>query len=87
MKNSLLEYSQQAFLVFQGVFRVTIFRLSRRLDNVFKTSSQDDFKTFSTRLQDVFKTPRKTKKCYTEEVFKTFAGLFFLIFKSEKISK
>ena len=53
---------QQAFLAFQNVFSVTIFHLSRCLQNVFKTSSQDVFKTSSRRLfkrssrrlQDVF---------------------------------
>ena len=108
---------QQIFLVFQVVFSVIIFHLSRRLEDVFKKylqyvfqkrfqsvfkmSSrclqdvfrrplkdafarpllQDVFKTSSRRLQedvlqlcleDVLKTSWKTKKCYTEDFFKTF---------------
>ena len=58
------------------------FRLPRRLQDVFKTYLQyvflkrledvleDVFKTFSRRFQDVLKTSWKTKKCYTEYVFK-----------------
>ena len=53
--------SQQTFLVFQDVFSITIFRLPRRLQDVFqkrlqgvfKMSSQDVFKTFSRRFQNV----------------------------------
>ena len=44
----------------EDVFSVTIFRLPRRLQDVFKTY-----------LQDVFKTSWKTKNCYAEDMLKT----------------
>ena len=44
----------------QDVLSVTIFRLQDVLRDVFKTS-----------LQDVFKTSRKTKNCYADDVLKT----------------
>ena len=62
--------AQQTFLVFQDVFSVTFFVFQdvlktylqyvflKRLQDVF----QDVFKTFSRRLQDVFKTSWKIKK-------------------------
>ena len=47
----------------QDVFNVTIFRLPRRLEDVFKTYLQDVFKTYR-RLG-------RQKNCYAEDVFKT----------------
>ena len=44
----------------EDVFSVTVIRLPRRHQDVFKTS-----------LQDLFKTSWKTKNCYTEGVLKT----------------
>ena len=73
--------TQQTFLVFQYVFSVTIFHLSRRLRNVFKTSLQDVFQlrlqdNFKKSLQDVFKTPsRRAYKMSSsrrlQDIFKT----------------
>ena len=79
--------SQQTFLVFEGVFSVTLFVFyvfqdifairfpkmsSRRFQDVFKTSSKTCLQdVMQLCLQDVFKTSWKTKKCYTEDVFKT----------------
>ena len=67
--------TQQTFLVFQDVFKTSsrrlqrnTFRLPRPLEDVFKTCLQD---VLQLCLQDVFKTSWKTKKCYTEDVFKT----------------
>ena len=48
----------------EDVFRVALFRLPRRLQNVFQNVLQ-------LCLGDVFKTSWKTKKCYTEDIFKT----------------
>ena len=59
----------------EDVFSVTIFRLPRRLQDVFKTSSRRFQDVFARRLQessqDVFKTSWKTKNCYAEYVLKT----------------
>ena len=52
----------------QDVFKTSSRRLPRRLQDVFKTCLQD---VLQLCLQDVFKTSWKTKRCYTEEVFKT----------------
>ena len=48
----------------EDVFSVTLFVFQ----DVFKTCLQD---VLQLCLQDVFKTSWKTKKCYTEDVFKT----------------
>ena len=110
----------------EDVFSITLFRLPRRLEDVFKTylqyvfqkrlqgvfkmSSQDVFKTFSRRfqnvlarlffkttsrrrlatmsrrhLQDVFKTSCKTKKCYTEDVFKTSSRRLQYVFTKTNV--
>ena len=58
--------SQQTFLVFQDVFSITIFRLPRRLQDVFKTYLQY---VFQKRLQGVF-------KMSSQDVFKTFSRRF-----------
>ena len=58
----------------QHVFSVTIFRLSRRLEDVLRRRLEDVFKTSRKtswrHLQDAFKTSWKTKNCYAEDVFK-----------------
>ena len=65
----------------QGVLvKINIFVLVIRLQNVFKTSFQDVFKTFSRRLQevlqkrlqDIFKTSSK----HFEDAFETYSTLF-----------
>ena len=44
---------------------------SRRLQDVFKTSCKNVFKTSSRRLQNVFKTSWKTSSRHLQDVFKT----------------
>ena len=89
-KNS--EATQQTFLVFQDVLKTSwrrlqrnTFRLPRRLQDVFKTSSRRICKT---SCNYVFKTSWKTKKCYTEDVFtKTNVCWEGFSLKFQKISK
>ena len=63
LKTSWRRLQDMSWRSLQHVFSVTILRLPRRLEDVFKTSAR--------RLQDVFKTSWKTKNCYVEDVFKT----------------
>ena len=58
--------------VFQDVFNTYLQNvLQKRLREVFQTSSQDVFKTFSRRLQDVFQTSsRRVKTCLQDVFFK-----------------
>ena len=62
----------------QHVTSVTIFRLPRRLEDVFQIRLEDVLKTswkhLARRLEDVFKTSWKIKNCYTEDVLKTSWG-------------
>ena len=52
-----------------GIFTIRLPKMSsRRLQNVFKTSSR---RVCKTSCNYVFKTSWKTKKCYTEDVLKT----------------
>ena len=73
----------------QHVFSVTILRLRRRLEDVFKTSRKTPWRD----LQDVFKTSWKRKNCYAEDVFKTswrekkFLRVVSLSNKSKCVSK
>ena len=50
--------SRHVLKTLKDIFNVTIFRLQRRLQDVFKTSSRS--------LQDIFKTSWKTRNCYAD---------------------
>ena len=79
----------------QGVFKMSsqdVFKtFSRRFQNVlarlfFKTTSRRRLATMSRRhLQDVFKTSCKTKKCYTEDVFKTSSRRLQYVFTKTNV--
>ena len=59
----------------QHVFSVTILRLPRRLEDVLRRRLEDVFKTSRKtswrHLRDIFKTSWKTKNCYAQDVIKT----------------
>ena len=67
----------------QDVFAIRLPKTSsRRLQDVFKTCLQD---VLQLCLQDVFKTSWKTKKCYTEDVFKTSSRRLQYVFTKTNV--
>ena len=63
-------------------FQRNTFRLPRRLEDVLKTCLQVVLQLY---LQDIFKTSWKTKKCYTEDVFKTSSRRLQYIFTKTNV--
>ena len=70
-------FSKTSWKCLEDVFSVTIFRLPRRLGDVFKSSSRRVCNTSSKkRLQDVFKT------CFQDFFFKTSSRRLQCVFKN-----
>ena len=76
-------YLQYVFLkCLQDVFKTFLRRLPRRLQDVFAIRLPI---MSSRRLQDVLKTSWKTKKCYTEDVFKMFSRRLQYVFSKTNV--
>ena len=69
--------------VFQDVFKTYLrYVFLKRLQDVFKMCLQD---VLQLCLQDVFKTSWKTKKCYTDDVFKKSLSLLQYVFAKTNV--
>ena len=71
----------------QDVFVICLPKMSsRRLQDVFKTSSKTSSRRVcKTSCNYVFKTSWKTKKCYTEDVFKTSSRRLQYVFTKTNV--